>query len=102
MNLTVFECTHCGTTLFPARYLCPSCGGTQWTERIARHGKIVAATTVHHRIAAAQPGPLYLASVATDAGPIVIARTESGVQVGDAVSVVLDTLQRIVAHRESK
>lgn len=101
-GLVVFECARCATTLFPARYLCPSCGGAQWHERIAAHGTVIAATIVRHRVAAEHSGSVHVASVATDAGPIVIARIDADVQVGDAVSVDIDARQQIAAHRREQ
>ncbi|MGF6995465.1 Zn-ribbon domain-containing OB-fold protein [Paraburkholderia sp. GAS32] len=99
MSIKVFRCTHCGTTLFPARYLCPSCGGAEWSALDAEGGTVTAATAVRRRVGADNGGDIHLASVATDAGPIVIARLDSPVETGDAVSLALDAQHRIVARR---
>jgi uncharacterized protein len=101
MTLDVFRCTACGTTLFPARYRCPACGGAQWATLAAASGKVVAATTVTHRVGAAGAGEVHLASVETDAGPTIIARLESAAHEGDTVSLDIDDEHRIVARTRS-
>ena len=101
MTLDVFRCTACGTTLFPARYRCPACGGAQWATLAATRGKVVAATTVTHRVGVAGAGEVYLASVETDAGPMVIARLDSAAREGDTVLLDIDDEHRIVARTRS-
>ncbi len=99
MTLKVFRCAGCGTTLFPARYFCPCCGGREWTELTAEHGTVTAATVVRHRVAAEGGSDIHLASVATAAGPIVIARLDSPGHIGDSVSLEHDEQHRILARR---
>ncbi|MEW9586209.1 Zn-ribbon domain-containing OB-fold protein [Paraburkholderia sp. DGU8] len=99
MTLKVFRCKQCGTTLFPARYFCPSCGGAQWDECVSTRGNVAQATVVRHRIAAQAGAEVYLASVVTDAGPVVIARLDAAAQAGDAVSLELDEANRLLARR---
>lgn len=100
MSINVFRCTHCDTTLFPARYLCPSCGGAEWSAFEAEGGTVTAATAVRRRVGADNGGDIHLASVATEAGPIVIARLDAPVEIGDVVSLALDAQHRIVARRD--
>ncbi|MFX1675709.1 zinc ribbon domain-containing protein [Paraburkholderia sp. A2WS-5] len=97
-KLEVFRCTACGATLFPARYLCPACGGARWTKPVVSGGTVLAATTVSHRVGASEPGTVHLASVRTDAGPVVIARLEAAASEGEAVLLEVDEESRILAR----
>lgn len=98
MKLEVFRCAACGTTLFPARYLCPACGGAQWTKPVVSSGTVLAATTVSHRVGAREPGAVHLASVQTDAGPVVIARFEAAARKGETVLLEVDEESCILAR----
>ncbi|TDY15809.1 hypothetical protein B0G81_8910 [Paraburkholderia sp. BL6665CI2N2] len=100
MSIKVFRCTQCGATLFPARYLCPSCGGAEWSALDAESGTVTAATVVRYRVGADSSGGVPLASVATQAGPIVVARLDSPAEIGDTVNLALDAQHRIVARRD--
>ncbi|WP_028217576.1 Zn-ribbon domain-containing OB-fold protein [Paraburkholderia oxyphila] len=97
-KLEVLRCADCGTTLFPARYLCPVCGGAQWTQQAVAHGTVLAATVVSHRVGASEPGAVHLASVRTDAGPVVIARLDVAARKGETVSLEVDEESRILAR----
>ncbi|MBB3257181.1 hypothetical protein F4827_002272 [Paraburkholderia bannensis] len=99
-SLEVHECTQCGTTLFPARYFCPACGGKNWLARTTQTGVVMEATVVRHRAGEGEGGasPLHLASVRTQAGPVVIARMEMPLADETLVSLAVDALHRIVAH----
>ncbi|HEV3105546.1 MAG TPA: zinc ribbon domain-containing protein [Trinickia sp.] len=101
MTLKVFRCRQCGTTLFPARYFCPSCGCGEWEACVSERGIVAEATVVRHRIAASagDDAQVYLASVVTDRGPIVIARLDAAAQSGDAVNLEMDASNRILARR---
>lgn len=98
MELTVFRCTQCGTTLFPARYLCPHCGADQWVATPAGPGTIEETTVVRHRVGAQGAGDAHLASVRTAAGPVVVARLDQALQPGDIVTLALDDAMRVLAH----
>lgn len=97
-TLEVFRCTACGTTLFPARYFCPACGGARFAVLAAARGTVIAATAVLHRVGAQTGGELHLASVATDQGPVVVARLDAPVAAGAAVALDVDAGHRIQAH----
>lgn len=97
MTLKVFQCKQCGSTVFPARYVCFECGGAEWRERVAERGTIDELTTVRRRVGAQDGSDVLLASVTTDAGPIVIARLERAVRAGDAVSLAIDEQNRVLA-----
>ncbi|SAL51354.1 hypothetical protein AWB70_04187 [Caballeronia cordobensis] len=97
MTLKVFQCKECGSTVFPARYVCFGCGGAEWRERVAERGTIDELTTVRRRIGAQDGSDVLLASVTTDAGPIVIARLERAMRAGDAVRLAIDEQNRVLA-----
>lgn len=97
-TLEVFRCTACGTTLFPARYFCPACGGAQFAALAATRGTVIAATAVLHRVGAQAGGDLHLASVATEEGPIVVARLDQAAVAGATVALDVDTDNRIQAR----
>lgn len=95
--LEVYECTQCGKTLFPRRYFCPACGGENWLACTTQTGIVMETTVVRHRAGEAGPQPLHLASVCTQAGPVVIARMEAPLADKTRVSLAVDTAHRIVA-----
>lgn len=95
MTLKVFQCAGCGATLFPARYFCPACGGAEWTDRLIERGTVTECTTVRHRVGAERGADVYLASVETTAGPIVIAQLGRTTQSGEKVILEMDDDNRI-------
>ena len=99
MTLKVFQCKECGATVFPARYLCSECGARDWRERVAERGTVSELTTVRRRVGAQRGGDVLLASVRTDAGPIVIARLDPAVRAGDEVRLAIDAENRVLASR---
>jgi uncharacterized OB-fold protein len=66
--LSVFVCEACGAVFFPARAVCTRCGESRWREEVAAGG-VVEETTEHREVA--------IASVRTDLGPVVIARSSA-------------------------
>jgi uncharacterized OB-fold protein len=79
MSLAMRECRRCGHVVFPPRPLCPSCGAWDWKERLAERGVVEAVTSRKD---------LRLASVRTEAGPVVTAVAPGGaLQVGTAVAL---------------
>ncbi|MDR6385238.1 Zn-ribbon domain-containing OB-fold protein [Paraburkholderia caribensis] len=97
MTLKVFQCKQCGSTVFPARYFCFECGGAGWLERAAERGTVDEFTTVRRRVGAQDGADVLLASVTTDVGPIVIARLDRAVRVGDDVGLAIDEQNRVLA-----
>jgi uncharacterized OB-fold protein len=75
-------CDRCGHAVFPARTLCPRCGSREWHEEEAAGGVAQQVTT--HRDGGR------IASVASERGPIVIARAGEGVAAGSSVALELD------------
>jgi uncharacterized OB-fold protein len=68
-GLVTRECRRCGQVVFPPRPLCPRCAASDWTERLAERGVVEAVTW---------RGERQLASVRTDAGPVVTALAPGG------------------------
>jgi uncharacterized OB-fold protein len=81
-ELLVQVCDTCGHAVFPERALCPRCGSREWHEASAGPGTAEQVTT--HRAGAR------IASVATDAGPVVVARAGEGVVPGARVTLEND------------
>jgi uncharacterized OB-fold protein len=83
--LAAAECAQCGHVAFPRLLVCPRCAGSEWQPHVLEAG-IVEQVTVVHRMPGADPvAPVTIGSVHADAGPIVVARLESGVGPGDRV-----------------
>lgn len=98
MTLKVSQCETCGSTLFPSRYFCPACGGSEWSERVVLDGTVGESTVVRHRVGADDVREVYLASVITSAGPVVVARLDQPLESGSAVRLEMDGENRILAH----
>lgn len=87
--MTELDLTVCanGHAVFPPRALCPRCGSRDWHEAPAGPGTAEQVTT--HRAGGR------LASVALDAGPVVVARAD-GIAPGSRVALEVDQ-GRIIA-----
>lgn len=72
MSFSVDECCGCGHRVHPARYLCPQCHGAAWRARPVRSASLLQAT----QLAGARGGSGWIATLRTDAGPLVVARLE--------------------------
>lgn len=97
MSLAVFECIRCGTRVFPQRYCCHGCGGGQWREVEVAEGTVEETTVVRHRMGAGSRPEALLATVATAAGPAVIAKLEAAADRGQPVRLRRDADGTIVA-----
>jgi len=86
-ELRIQVCSSCAEAVFPPRVLCPRCGSREWHETPAGPGTAEQVTT--HRAGG------HIASVALDAGPIVVARAD-GVPPGSRVALE-DDQGRIIA-----
>jgi uncharacterized protein len=96
--LSILRCNACGEALFPARYRCPHCGDATWTSEPAARGVVEESTVVRHRVGAQGSGDVHLASVRTQAGPVVIARSVAALRAGEAVSLAIDDTMRVWAR----
>lgn len=97
-TLTIFRCRACGEAVFPARYRCPRCGAADWTDEAASRGVIEESTVVRHRVGAQGGGDVYLASVRTEAGAVVIARLDAPARAGERVRLTIDEAMRVLAR----
>lgn len=96
--LAIQRCNACGEAVFPARYRCPRCGAADWASEPATSGAVEDSTVVRHRVGAQGTGDVYIASVRTQAGPVVIARSEAALREGEAVALVIDDAMRVWAR----
>jgi uncharacterized OB-fold protein len=78
-ELLVQVCDGCGHAVFPRRVLCPRCGSRNWHEHPAGPGTAEQVTT--HRAGG------HIASVATDLGPVIVARAGDGIVAGTRVTL---------------
>jgi uncharacterized protein len=58
-------CATCGHVVFPARALCPSCAGAEWTTVDAERGTVEQVT---------ERDGISIVSLRSELGPVVIAR----------------------------
>ncbi|HKT95299.1 MAG TPA: zinc ribbon domain-containing protein [Paraburkholderia sp.] len=96
--LAIQRCNACGDAVFPARYRCPRCGAADWKREPAAGVAVEESTVVRHRVGAQGRGDVYLASVRTQAGPVVIARSDTALREGEAVALVIDDAMRVRAR----
>jgi uncharacterized protein len=96
--LSIERCNACGAGVFPARYRCPHCGAADWTSEPALCGTVEESTVVRHRVGAQGSGDVHLVSVRTPAGPVVIARSDTALCAGEAVSLTIDDAMRVWAR----
>jgi hypothetical protein len=81
-RLLLQTCEACGHTVFPARVLCPRCGSRDSFEQVAANGTVEQVTT--------NRAGSRIALVATDLGPLVIARAPERVASGSRVTLAAD------------
>ncbi|KUN29673.1 hypothetical protein AQJ23_02635 [Streptomyces antibioticus] len=78
MSVLVQNCRTCGGQWFPARLLCPRCGGADLAPRSIERGTVEQLTHL---------GDVVIASVACDPEPLLVARLHGPVEVGDVVEL---------------
>ena|SRR5690242_6177022 len=93
IELEIQRCERCGTSAFPDRLWCPGCGAGAWEHVPAGPGRVEEETTLHR---AAEP--IRLGSVRLDAGPMVVARLDTGAQAGTRVHLELTPSRTIWAR----
>lgn len=88
MSPSVFRCVQCDHRVFPARFLCPKCHGDEFLAEGCASGVV---TELTRSVSSGEETGVYmLATVASDAGPVLIARVvDEAVQRGDKVVLVL-------------
>lgn len=70
MSFAVSQCQGCLHAVYPARYLCPNCQGSDWRSMPVHSGTLQQFT----HLPGSRGGDAYLGTLQTDAGPTVIAR----------------------------
>lgn len=80
-------CASCARTWFPRPLVCPACGGRAWGSVTLSTGRVTQVTT---RIDS-EEGPITLAEVRADQGPILLARCLGDVET--AARVRLATIE---------
>ncbi|MHB8618069.1 MAG: zinc ribbon domain-containing protein [Chloroflexota bacterium] len=92
-ELAIFTCASCATRFFPAREVCPNCGGMTWREEAAPAGVVEQVTTVRHIAGKRRADPIWLASVRLGRSardPLVIARLNELTVAGHEVLLHVD------------
>jgi uncharacterized protein len=84
-GLPVSICSACGHAVFPARLLCPRCGGSDLKIREVDAGVVEEATVVRRAPGGPLPAPVQVGAVRVADGPLVLARLEPSVTSGDSV-----------------
>lgn len=93
-GIAIAVCEGCGHAIFPPRPICPRCAGTEWGEKIVRRGTVEEVTERRHRTREARRMPVGgwndfyrvpIASVRTEAGPVVVAWAPDGAAPGAEV-----------------
>ena len=88
MGPSVFRCVQCDHRMFPVRFLCPKCHGNEFEAEVCASGVVTELT--RSALSGEEAGIYMLATVASDAGPLLIARVlDEAVQRGDRVALVL-------------
>jgi uncharacterized OB-fold protein len=91
VDLRIPVCGNCGHAAFPPHLACSRCGSRDWREGTDNAGTVEQTTFVRRRVGVpAGAPPIPLASVRADLGPVVIARAEGGLELGDRVELVTD------------
>jgi len=97
---TVDQCTACGHCAYPPRYLCPRCHGAQWKTRRVVRGILQQYTETRGRDAEGAPRTVPLATLRTDAGPLVVARLAGPAVKGASYTLTLQD-QALIATPDS-
>lgn len=84
-GVPVSVCAACGHMVFPARLLCPRCGGGEWENRELVEAVVEDATVVRRAPGGPPPAPVLLGTVRLEGGLLVVARFEPGVEEGASV-----------------
>jgi uncharacterized OB-fold protein len=86
-GIELAACAACGAAYFPARLLCPRCGGARWSSLVVREGVVEETTCVRHAVGTAEEGPRILATVRLPAGQRVVAGLERELPPGSPVEL---------------
>jgi uncharacterized protein len=84
-GLPVSVCSACRHAVFPARLLCPRCGGNDSRSEDVGAGVVEEATLVERAPGGPLAAPVSLGSVRLEGDVVVVARLERGLGPGDSV-----------------
>ena len=86
-GVVVSRCRNCGTGYFPARLICPRCGGGDLHEDRVRDGVVEETVTVRHAAGHGEWRPRRLATVRTADGQTIVAGIAEDLPRGAAVEL---------------
>jgi uncharacterized OB-fold protein len=86
-GIELAACTGCGAAFFPARLICPRCGGSGWSAQVVREGVVEETTCVRHAIGTPDGEPRVLATVRLPAGQRVVAGLDHQLPRGSRVEL---------------
>jgi uncharacterized protein len=86
-GIELSACTACGAAFFPARLICPRCGGTRWSSQVVREGVVEDTTRVRHAIGTPDGRPRILATVRLPGGQHVVAGLQRQLPRGSRVKL---------------
>ena len=84
---TLSRCAACGAAFFPARLLCPRCGGASWETVSVTQATVEEVTTVRRAVGHAAAEPRRLATVRLPEGQHLIVGLDQTAEPGDAVEL---------------
>lgn len=86
-GIPVDACARCAHEVFPARLLCPRCGGSEWRRAYVSEGVVEESTLLRRAPGAPALEPVYVGSVRLGESVLVVARIDSDVEDGTAVQL---------------
>lgn len=92
MSLSIPVCAACGTAVFPALLLCPSCAGSEWRLEPVDSGVLEGCTVTGRE-------PVQVGLVRLPLGPLAVARVEGEAAVGDEVALDQEGLVPVARPR---
>jgi uncharacterized OB-fold protein len=102
MRLVTYACNFCGHVCFPARLICHRCGGADWRDVAVDSGIVEDVTAVHYQADTMRGDEaIYLASVRTESGLLILARFDGAVARGADVGLSLSETNAVfgtIAH----
>jgi uncharacterized OB-fold protein len=98
-GVPVSVCSACGHAVFPARFLCPRCGASEWQPTHVDEGVVEEATVVRKMPGGPPPAPVVVGSVRLRGGVGVVARLEPGVE--EDSPVMLDYVDGVPVARST-
>jgi len=95
IELKIQRCERCDHRMFPERFACSRCGGSQLREQPAGPGTVLDRVDVYRAPSGTDSGPTHVVLVELDAGPKLLARAAADLASGDRVSVSDEALAAV-------